>query len=311
MTSNSPLVAPSHGPPKQADGKPSYISPTSFMLWRENPVGFWMRYLAPPEIKPPRPPQTPQMAVGNVFDTHIKYHLASTVGRRDLSSTMLEDGIESRMLGRKGSLDKYDQLVLWEGLRAYHAYKESPAMRTLLQNLTNIEITPADKVHIVNGVPIWGKLDLELFANGRRIVTDWKTSGAFNSGKTSVEAGYSYRYVQRMEEGRSIWIDEGPHARAIEPLEILSERWAIQIAMYAWMMGDGPGSEINGRIDKILLVDSDTVEVYVYRCHVGRDFQLRLLSELKLMWEKIMANEILPPELRGAPPALLMAMVDP
>lgn len=308
--SNSPSI-PSHGPPRQADGKPSYISPTSFMLWRENPVGYWMRYLAPPEIKPPRPAQTPQMAVGNVFDTHIKYHLASTVGRRDLSPSMLEDGIEARMLGRKGSLDKFEQLVLWEGLRAYHAYKESPAMRTLLQNLTNIEITPADKVHMVNGVPIWGKLDLELFANGRRIVTDWKTSGAFSTNRATPEPGYSYRYVQRMEEGKSVWIDEGPHARAIEPLEILSERWAIQIAMYAWMMGDGPGSEITGRIDKILLVDSDTVEIYVYRCHVGRDFQLRLLSELQLMWSKIMADEILPPELRGAPPELLMAMVDP
>ena len=41
--------------------KPTYISPTQYNLWRKNPVGYWMRYLAPEELKIPRQAQTPQM----------------------------------------------------------------------------------------------------------------------------------------------------------------------------------------------------------------------------------------------------------
>lgn len=294
-------------------GKLSYISPTSYMLWEKNPVGFWMRYLAPPELKVPRSPQTPQMAVGNVFDTHIKFHLASTVGKADLPADMLESGLDPRYHG-KGSPDKYDNLVLYEGLRAYHAYKESPAMALLLRGVTNVEV-PAEAVRWVTGnsgvaVPIWGKPDAELFRQ-RRVIMDWKVSGAFANSSPSPEPGYSYRFVKRALDGESRWVDEGPHHRSFEPMELLNERWAIQLAMYAWLMGDSPGSEVTVQIDKVLLVDTETVEIYVYRNTIGRDFQLSLFSKLQLMWQKIEKGEILPPELRGAPPELLLAMVEP
>lgn len=303
------MTTSSYGPPRGPNGELSYLSPTSFMLWRKNPIGFWMRYLAPPELKLPRMPQTPQMAVGNVFDIHMKYHLAQTVGRRDLDPSMLEKSIDKKYLGKRGSMDKIDQLVLWEGLRAYHAYKDSPALRLLLEGVTNVEV-PAEAVRVTGGVPIWGKPDAELF-RGRRIVQDWKVSGAFANSTPSAESGWSYRFVERMQGGEPKWIDEGPHHRSVEPLELLKEEWAIQLAMYAWLLGDAPGSDIHGQIDKILLVDSKTVEVYVYRTSVGRDFQLRILSELQCLWDKVLKNEVLPEEFRDCPPELLMAMVDP
>ena len=76
-----------------------YISPTSFMLWQYSPVKFWLKYLAPDELKPPHYPQTPQMAVGNVFDTHIKYHLGQTIGK-ELPADLLETTTEKQFLGR-------------------------------------------------------------------------------------------------------------------------------------------------------------------------------------------------------------------
>ena len=268
-----------------------------------------MRYLCPAHLKLPRMEQTPQMAVGNVFDIHMKYHLASTVGRRDLDPRMLEESIDARYLGRRGSPDKIDQLVLWEGLRAYHAYKESPALRLLLEGVTNVEV-PSGAARITGGVPIWGKPDAELFRAGRRVVQDWKVSGAFATNKPSAETGWSYHFAKRMVGGEPKWIDEGPHHRSVEPLELLKEEWAIQLAMYAWLLGDAPGSDISGQIDKVLLLDGE-VDVYVYRTTVGRDFQLRILSELQLCWQKVLAGEILPEEYRGMPPELLMSMVDP
>lgn len=295
--------------PVHPEGGLSYLSPTSFMMWRENPIGFWMRYLAPPALKMPRTPQTPQMAVGNVFDVHMKYHLAQTVGRHDLPPDVLERSIDPCYLGRGGSLEKVDQLVLYEGLRAYHAYKDSPALRLLLEGVTNIEV-PAETVRVTGGVPIWGKPDAELFRNGRRVVQDWKVGGAFNTRTPTSEPGWAYRFVERVEGGNAVWVDEGPHHRSIEYLENLNERWAIQLAMYSWLLGDAPGSDIEGQIDKILLPDPKTVEVYVYRCRVSRDFQLRILSEMQLCWQKVVAGEVLPPELRDAPPELLLAMVD-
>lgn len=287
----------------------SYLSPTSFMLWRANPVGFWMRYLAPPELKVPRSPQTPPMGVGNVFDVHIKYHLAQTVGKQDLPANMLESSLDERFLGKGRSPIREDQLVLWEGLRAYWAFRESPAMKLLLRGVTNVEV-PAESVRVTGGVPIWGKPDAELFRAGRRVVMDWKVSGAFSTGEPSAEPGYSYRFVKRIQQEEVGWLDEGPHFRSQEPLELLNERWAVQLAMYAWLLGDEPGSDVQVEIDKVLLLSS-AVEIYVYRCGIGRPFQLRLLEELKLCWEKVRTGTVLPPELRDAPPGLLLSMVDP
>lgn len=293
----------SSSPPK----KLSYISPTSFMLWRENPIAFWLKYMAPPELKPLPFQQTPQMAVGNVFDTHIKYHLASTVGRRDLPADMLEKTVDTRFLGRRGSPNKVDQLVLWEGLRAYWAYRESPALRLMMEDIVKIEMT-SEQVRMVGSVPIWGKPDAEIFRHKRRVIPDWKVSGAFAHYIPSAEVGWAHRFVERMAEGESKWVDEGPHHRSIEYLETLQEKWAIQLAMYSWLLGDTPGSECFGQIDKVLLLEKG-VEVYVYKTTVGRDFQLRIYEEMKLMWAKVLADEILPIEFRGAPPELLMTML--
>lgn len=293
----------------------SYLSPTSFMLWRENPVKFWMNYLAPPELKMPRSPQTPPMAVGNVFDVHVKYHLAQATGQQ-LPGDMLEKTTDKRFLGRVSPI-REDQLVLWEGLRAYHMYRSSPAMRLMLEGVTSVEVpmegTRAIDVEDGKGgfdrVPIWGKPDAELWRRGRRTIMDWKVQGAFNINRPNPEAGHNYQFVQRIKDGEAHWADLGPSHRAIEPLELLSERWAIQCAMYAWMLGEAVGTEFGVEIHKVVLYSQTEVEVLVWRNQVGRDFQRRIAQELRLCWEKVVKGEVLPPELRGAPPELLLAMI--
>lgn len=287
----------------------SYLSPTSFMMWRENPIKFWMAYLAPPELKLPRGPQTPPMAVGNVFDTHVKYHLAQSTGQ-ELPVDMLEKTTEARFLGRKASPIKEDQLVLWEGLRAYHYYRDSPAMRLMLEGVTSVEVPMEGTRHIdVDGrrVPIWGKPDAELWRR-RRVIMDWKVQGAFNVNRPNPEAGHNYQFVQRVVDGEARWIDMGPSHRSIEPLEMLSERWAIQCAMYAWMLGEEPGTDFGVEIHKVVLYSQSEIEILVWRNQVGAHFQKRIAQELALCWSKVEKDEILPPELRGAPPALLMTM---
>ena len=287
----------------------SYLSPTSFMTWRDNPIKFWMTYLAPPELKLPKGGQTPAMAVGNVFDAHVKYHLAQSTGQ-ELPVDMLERTTEARFLGKVSPIQE-DQLVLWEGLRAYHAYRDSPAMRLMLEGVTSVEV-PMEGTRAIDvdgfRVPIWGKPDAELFRN-RRVIMDWKVQGAFNSNRPNPEPGHNYQFVRRLVSGETRWVDCGPSHRAIEPLEMLSERWAIQTCMYAWMLGEAPGTDFGVEIHKVVLYSQTEIEVLVWRNTVGRDFQRRIAQELRLCWEKVEKDEVLPAELRGAPPALLMAMV--
>ena len=290
----------------EAPWRPSYISPSSFMLWREDPVKYWLRYLAPAELKPAKFGQTPPMAVGTVFDVLVKYHLEERTGQT-LPADLLEKTVEERYLGRSKSPLPEDQLVLWEGTRAYLEYKDSPAMRLMLEGVTSVEVPMEGVRHItVNKgiVPIWGKPDAELWRGGRRVIMDWKVQGAFNMNRPNPEVGWKYQFT-RNENG---WTDRGPHHRSIEPLELLSAKWAIQCMMYAWMLGEEPGSDMTAEIHKVVIYGQNEVEVLVYRSVIGRDFQLRMAQELALLWEQITTDTVLPVELRGAPPELLIAL---
>jgi|GEM_PF-5579519 len=301
---NSPHAFPEsiHDPSAPYPRMPSYLSPNSYMEFLKSPVYFYLRRLAPEEWKPPGFKQTEPMAVGNVFDTHVKFALRRQLGK-DLPADLLEQIVDPEHL-------RAPSMVLLEGLRVYRAYRDSPAYAGVLKELVDVEV-PALALRqghpeLVDGVPIWGKPDGALRKpSGELVVLDWKVTGAMSTKETtSPEPGYKHRWVERT----SGWHDEGMHRRYLESLENINKRWGIQLAMYSWMMGGDPSKRQHVAIDQCVVNGApgiSRIEVCQIRTTITVEFQDYLLRDLHRVWRLIQNGEVLPPEYRSLPPEVI------
>lgn len=273
------------------------------MLWQSSPLRYWLKYLAPPEFRV-RHAQTAAMAVGNVFDSHIKAHVGRMMG---FKPTGLLKGVDERFITAAAQRQPgEDGLVLYKGIEAFHAYRDSPAMKRLFRHVVSCE-TPAEPRLVqtpMGMVPVWGILDAEMHYDGHPVVMDWKCSGAFSSPR--IEPGYWHAYTCEPLDGRPRWVDLGPHARCLETLECLNKQWAVQTCIYNWLKGyEGDHwAEIN----KILMTQP-IPQIYIYKGMVSRTFQEEVRLALGQLWHAIQTDTVLPEEYRDMPADLLMAMV--
>lgn len=123
-----------------------YLSPSSYMKYMKNKEEFFLQYMVPDELRPPRPPQTEQMAIGSIFDALVKTALSrpAIAGQEALAVaeaafTLIKSQVEG--------ISCWDDLLMHpafkDGLRAYIRYRDCGAlgrMALLFNGATGVEL---------------------------------------------------------------------------------------------------------------------------------------------------------------------------
>lgn len=234
-----------------------YLSPSSYKDWKH--CGWRFKLIRIDGIKK-QEIKTINLDVGTVFDAHVKRML----NRRLLLSVLLKDVPE-------------DIPAMHVGRNLAAIYQKSGALKHLVdEGVGHVEI---DKEFLVNGIPVYGKPD---FVMHDGTIGDWKTS---LSG--SPRPGY-YRRIEYQTD-TELTIDKEPHEKNGINLEQVDQDWAIQVTIYAFLMGKRPTKGLKARIEHIV-TQVNKVVICSYNTEIGFEFQNLIYEDLRTTWNDIMAG---------------------
>ena len=272
--------------------RPKFLSPTALDLYSKNPREYYLSYLA--DVKPPRIPQTPPMAVGSSFDAFIKNHLHKSVfGTNDPQfeiDTIFEKQVEphNRDDAKKA------------GMYLFLEYKKSGAIADLLLDLTQSITPPRFEFDIhkeIGGVPFMGKPDLGFtHKDGCEIVLDWKVNGYYSNSAPSPAPGFlRLRTGTSLLPGHKSVIEmrhKGIRINVATTLDRVKPDWANQLSIYAWCLGAGVGTDFITAIDQIVckkISDGSfpSVRFAEHRLKIDPNFQKNLLTKAQTAWATI------------------------
>lgn len=282
---------------------PEYLSPSGLAKFYSNREDFYMSRMS--EIRSPRAPQEPYMAVGSGFDAFVKHQIHSdvfgpdaTLGSQfdftDLFETQVEAHARADALVRAGDI--------WE------QYVESGAYATLRDEVLASDFAPQMEFRlerIVDGVPMLGLPDLRFIdRNGVHQVCDFKVNGSTSKVGASPFKGFQ---IARDSYGSNT--NGKPHKlyvpyihKGLEIEEAYLEQkcdyWADQLATYAWLLGEPVGSEhFVVRMEQICCRtvknrDLPRCKFATHLNRVSRVHQLCLLNKYKEAWRLITSGHI-------------------
>jgi hypothetical protein len=291
----------------------TYISPTSFSLYKEDPNLFYQRYISVNSRSLSREPQSQPMAVGAAFDAYIKAYLFSCLfGKNSEGSDRYEfDSLFMSMVEEQNR-----DWALSNGKYVFEQYKQSGALQDLMSALSistnqRFEFDIYGQVHgyregiqdtIIN-VPLGGKPDLSFIINDPatkedvHVILDWKVNGYCSKYNISPTKGYVSLKSMNMDYGAhktSIFTRLGPIIINLSiPLSEANESWASQMSIYSWLTGVSPGARFIVGIDQIVCNDSNgglrlpSIKVASHRSYISEKFQVNLFNELHQLWEII------------------------
>lgn len=274
--------------------QPRAMSPTSLHLFEWSKEDYALRYLVDPP--PPRPEQTPAMALGSGFDAFVKsylYHYFYGDHPDYGLHTLFETQVESHIRGE-----------VWDASSSiFGLYCESGAYDLLLKELREWGAPPRFEIGVsktVGGVPIYGKPDL-YYINHRnvRVIYDWKVNGYYSASNTSPMKGYTWCWDYGKVTAHKTCEPCDFYGVTINKqflMEDCDKKWADQLAMYSWLMGNEVGSNrcVFG-IDQIVGRPGKQ-RVCRHRLRISPDWQLQLLARLQNAWHDIVNGEVIPPE---------------
>lgn len=270
--------------------RPKFLSPTSLSQFYSNPDEFFLQRLC---TDVPKQPQTIPMAIGSAFDAHVKAYLHEVfIGGHDPEyelNSMLNGQVELGRDAIPGSPDRARRdYVIKAGQYAFHCYKRSGALASLMQDL-GMALIGSIKMEktvtaTIQGVPLLGKPDLCFrtacgSGSGNPIsdaygtpgssglatfILDWKVNGFMSTSTTSPKKGYS---MIRDGWDESIGVHSRSHGKShkdfmlhnvcgipvngMVTLEQVDASWAAQVVTYAWALGDSVGGAIHCGIDQL------------------------------------------------------------
>lgn len=114
-------------------------------------------------------------------------------------------------------------------------------------------------------------------------VLDWKVSGAFSSKGATPRPGYSRCWVYgvgNVFHGK----DQGDDCSHLS-LEVVNRDWAIQIYLYARLLGHTPGRQLRGGVENVCVSKDNTIYCASYRNTITPEFQ----REIELKFHKAFA----------------------
>lgn len=269
-----------------------YFSPSSFSIYEKSKEEFFLQYLA--DVKAPRLAQTKPMSIGSAFDAYIKNFL------------------HDNLFG-KGHDPKFDLITLFNtqvekqnrswafehGRYVFDCYRKSGALSDLMLELESSKSKPNFEFEIrgpIKNVTLLGRPDLYFInKHGNKIILDWKLNGYCGNYNTSPISGY---LKLRPYGGQHRDCFAGPFNGSIinlnQYLNIVRPDWAIQLSLYAWLLGCEIGEQFIVAIDQIVAKPSKTdypdLRIAEHRLRVQSDFQQQLFSKIELAWETVHSN---------------------
>lgn len=300
--------------------RPEYLSPSSISVFGKNREEFYLRYLA--DNRPMRAPQTRPMSVGSAFDAFIKSYLYK------------------KYYGNEGPDGRYNRDQIFEsqveehnrdwarsaGEYVFKKYVRSGALADLLLELDasasppRFEFELTGRIETPSGiwVPLLGKPDIFFISKkGARVIYDWKVNGFVSQANQSptkgfllIRDGWSALDKRKPSRGNGmqhkdcVMVDfRGIRVNGILKLEECNPDWARQLSIYAWLLGEPPGSEnlVIG-IDQIVGSEPDPnhpvvpgypwLRIAQHRSLVSQNYQLYLLNVIDEIWTAIESGHI-------------------
>jgi hypothetical protein len=249
--------------------KVNYLSPSSLRQIEEDPLGFYLKRMAPkPEtpIEDSFPPSFPS-SVGQAFDGYVKECIAGLAGVAvvpPLAETVAKVVVEP------------DRALAMGGRLLAH-YGRSAALGNLL-----LEGPQALEVRVdgsIDGVPVRAQIDCILRGS---IPIDWKVAGANRPGDVSPMKGYM-RCLDSRKPGEPV-----AHKLAGLPLDEIDEDWATQMTIYSELLG----TKVVG-IEQVI-VGPDYARFATYRTTISDAFREKVKARLREAWAKITEERVVP-----------------
>jgi hypothetical protein len=286
---------------------PKYLSPTSIATFKDDRVEFYIKYLA--DNRPPRIPQSQPMAAGAAFDAYVKSFLVKEL----FGLTKMEPRFEFITIFETQVEPQNRTWALTNGKYLFDCYQKSGALADLMIELSNAMVAPRFEFEVegrvaheevTDGIPLLGKPDVYYTSKGGKIVIrDWKVNGYCSEGPTSPKKQYvmcrdgwdftnrppSKTHRNPHKDAQILKLDDILVNCACN-LETIDPTWAAQLAIYGWVLGMKPGEKFLVGIEQ--LTSSGQPEKYIrvssYSNHIGKDFQMNLLDEIKEIWRLIL-----------------------
>lgn len=285
---------------------PTYMSFSSFDLAEKQEEEHYLKYLT--ECRPPKIPQAEPASVGSAFDAYIKAELHAA-------------------LFGAGSDPKYEFEALFEtqveehnrdwarvaGKHCADSYHQTGLYDSLLDILKTAIEPPRFEFDVhceLLGVPFLAKPDCHaLLPGGVKFTHDWKVNGYCGKSSTSPTKGYRIcidGYV--CPEGKQSRSHNKTH-KQYEPmmlhgleidtgyLEDCSTKWADQLTLYSWSLGDEVGNQesilsIHQLVAKPVVEGPPLLRVAEFRSRVRVSYQEFLAKRLKNVWERITSGHV-------------------
>jgi hypothetical protein len=273
--------------------KPSYLSPSAFVLWKQNREEYIKKYIIEPA--PPRFAQTVPMALGSSFDAFCKNELVRCVYGGAAVALGTDYHLETLF---KKQVDEEHQAWAWEaGGKLFLTYKDLGSFDELLAEINMATVKPQFEVPLqaeINGVPLKGYPDCFYRLPSTLVILDWKCNGYSGTRKMSP----CKNYIRERPNGRShknvsVITEHGIELQNEHCFSLTDEKWASQMVIYGWMLGEPIGSQFPVQIEQMLMEPDNTRSV-TYRGYVSKEFQTKLITELGEAWDVIKSGHFYP-----------------
>lgn len=290
-----------------------YLSPTSLAQWESNPNEFFCTRLSENRLDPMA--QTAPMSIGSAVDARWKEYIVRNLLGPEAVAEGTQFHLESLF---NEQVSEPHQRWAWPNSKyLMECYIDSGAMNDLMLELMagsawQFEFTLEKTLDFeydgkTVSVPLLGKPDC-YFVNkeGCGVVYDLKVNGYCSSTKKSPASGFIAR---RWKDGNT-WVNKGYHKDAIpkthkgvtinlaKPMEESDNKWAAQLATYAWMYGEKVGADFACGIEQFACGPPKNepvpeVEIVSLRSIVSPQFQEELATRYARCWYHISQGYIL------------------
>lgn len=281
---------------------PKFLSPSAIEAWEASRDDYYLKYLA--DNRPPPIPQSPAMSIGSAFDAYVKSYLV----QRLFGEAKPEFAFENLFTQQ---VEAHNRVWAREnGQHAFDAYKRSGALGVLLEEMSKARSEPRFEFSVegtVSGVPLLGKPDVYFVSDvGASVLIDWKVNGYC----AAAGAGPKKGYVNIYDGGERSKNHGVPHKDAhlhyvggmtvniADFFEDVDERWARQLAMYAWLLGEPVGGDFVVSIEQLACKPSKQpnakpeIRVATHRGYVSKEFQAKLLQSAVNAWAALQNGHI-------------------
>jgi len=238
------------------------------------------------------------MAIGSCFDAILKARISESIlGRKyeDVFDQLFTSQVDEKLRSK----------VLPYGLHCWTEYRESGAFSDLLLELSIAAAEPRMELEIRESVmldnlpvPLLGRPDLYFICpGGEQVVYDFKVNGYLGSSALSPKPGYIVSRVRNKDNDS--WIRK-PYKNCLIKEVIpgiktnvnMLPRFGsshqdrlIQLVMYAWILGEGIGTETVFGIEQLTGSGPyGDIRVSSFRFQVERSVQIQLRDLIREIW---------------------------